>query len=279
MANDGSESSAESNELAALRAFVTAHDVPDPRSGTREPIYYLRFHGDLMHHALPEVKPHIDEALIDEMYGHGLISIDFAGDGNTWRITPTSLGRSVVAEDDRINAQPTADVAPIVKALERQNEAKSSLAWPAVRPVLEALNHFWTEAGFPPGGVPLLAVARAVPDDLVPLFAATTRALVGGGYLLSGQLGGVITAEGGPTTEFPGEVAFTEKAHTILDGWPGAAPTELAENLIAVLTAEVAQEEEPTRRRRLEATLGALRELGVSVTSDVLAKVITGGIA
>jgi hypothetical protein len=72
-------------------------------------------------------------------------------------------------------------------------------------------------------------------------------------------------------------VALTDKAHSILDGWPGAAPSELAENLLAVLTATAAAEPDPVRKGRLEAFVGAVRDVGVSVTSEVLSKVIMGG--
>ena len=62
------------------------------------------------------------------------------------------------------------------------------------------------------------------------MFAATVRALVDGGYLVpTGVLSGQVTDDKGRVTEIPGEVAITEKAHAILDGWPGAAPEEIVE--------------------------------------------------
>jgi hypothetical protein len=50
----------------------------------------------------------------------------------------------------------------------------------------------------------------------------------------------------------PAEVALTERAHSVLDGWPGATPFDLAENLMAVLKDELASETDPTQRGRLE---------------------------
>jgi hypothetical protein len=78
-------------------------------------------------------------------------------------------------------------------------------------------------------------------------------------------------------TEVPGEVTITEKARTVLDGWPGAAPEELVENLLAVLAVAAADEQDPARKRRLESLASTIKEIGVSVTSDVIAKVLTGG--
>jgi hypothetical protein len=267
------------NELEALRFFIDAHDQPDPRTGAREPIWYLRFHGDLMHHALPDERPSIDEALIEEMQAKGLISVEHGGrDGNTWKITPTTFGRHVAAEDERMRADPAADTTALVAALERQANASSALAWPAVRPILSALNGYWRESGFPAEGVSLMPIAAALSDEYVPLFTATIRSLVSGAYLEAGHLVSTITDESGRKAQIPAEVAFTEKAHAVLDGWPGAAPSELVENLLAVLAAEAANEPDPTRRRRIEGFAAAVKDVGVTVAGDVIAKVITGGV-
>jgi hypothetical protein len=99
-----------------------------------------------------------------------------------------------------------------------------------------------------------------------------------GSYLAAGALGGSIIADDGRTSRFPSEVAFTDKAHAILDGWPGAAPRELVDNLLAVLAQTAAEEQDPARRRRLEALAAAVKDVGVSVASQVMAKVITGAI-
>jgi hypothetical protein len=110
------------------------------------------------------------------------------------------------------------------------------------------------------------------------VFAATVRALIDGGYLApTGVLGGQVTDDEARVTEVPGEVAITEKAHSILDGWPGAAPEEIVENLLAVLAVAAPDEQDPARKRRLESLASTIKEVGVSVTSEVIAKVITGG--
>ena len=127
-------------------------------------------------------------------------------------------------------------------------------------------------------GVSLTPIAKSLPDDAGPLFAATMRQLTGSGYLAAGALGGSIIADDGRTSRFPSEVAFTDKAHAILDGWPGAAPRELVDNLLAVLAQTAAEEQDPARRRRLEALAAAVKDVGVSVASQVMAKVITGAI-
>jgi hypothetical protein len=63
----------------------------------------------------------------------------------------------------------------------------------------------------------------------------------------------------------------------VLDGWPGAAPAELVENLLAVLIEQAQGEADVTRKRRLERLIEAVKELGVSTASEVISKVITGG--
>jgi hypothetical protein len=266
-----------SDELEALRAFVVAHAQPDLRTGSREPIRYLPFRGGIMHHALDENRPVVDDALIEEMHAKGLISIDYRE--NSWAITPTSFGRDVIEEADRTHDVQLADVTPIIAALARQSEASNPFAWPAVRPVLEAVRVYWQASGYPTYGVALIPVAKAVPDETAPLFAATVQSLVSSGYLARGQLGGVILDEAGRKRDFPGEVAITEKAHTVLDGWPGAAPSELVENLLAVLASAAAEERDPARKKRLETLATAIKDVGVAVTSEVIAKVVTGGLS
>jgi hypothetical protein len=270
----------EQNELDVLRAFVAAHSQPHPNTGDREPIMYLRYMGGsaLQHHALEERPSGVDEALLEDMHAKGLISIDYRE--HNWNITPTAFGRGVVEESDRIESrEPVADVEPLLAAVSSQAKAENPLAWPAVRPVLGALRRYWQKGGFSQHGIQLLALRGALPDKHGALFAATIQALVDGGYLASvGTLGSVITDEAGRVSRLPGEVAITEKAHTILDGWPGAAPEELAENLIAVIAAAAAEERDPARKRRLEKLGDAIREVGVSITSEVIAKVVTGGL-
>lgn len=123
-----------------------------------------------------------------------------------------------------------------------------------------------------------MPIANEIPDEAAPIFAATIRSLTSGGYLARGELGGIIVTDDGRQIAFPGEVALTEKAHAILDGWPGAAPSELVENLLAILTSAAAEESDPVRKTRLESLASAIKDVGLAVTSDVIAKVITGGI-
>lgn len=275
---DDHEARERPNQLRVLRMLVEAHDVPDPRHGSREPIWYLRFHGDVMHHALPEERPPIDEALIEEMQLEGVISLEFGGsDGNTWKMTPTPKGRSVIAEEDRSRSAVLTDVSVVVDALKRQTTASNPLAWPAVRPVLEALNDYWRTSGYQAHGVALIPVADAINAEHVAIFAATIRELYAGDYLARGQLTGTVPDDLDRPHKFPAEVALTDKARSLLDGWPGAAPTELVDNLLAVLTAEADAEPDPTRRRRLEALASAVKEVGVSVAAEVISKALTGG--
>jgi hypothetical protein len=269
----------EPNELEVLRAFVAAHAQPHPRTGEREPIMYLRSAGGLVakHHAI-EAPSGVDDALLEDMHAKGLISIDYRE--HNWNITPTSFGRSVVEESDRIESRELiAGIEPLSEAVSFQAQAENPLAWPAVRPILAALRNYWQSGGFSQHGIQLLALREALPDDYGPLFAATIQALIAGGYLTQvGALDSAITDKGGRVSQLPGEVTITEKAHTVLDGWPGAAPEELVENLLAVIAVATADEPDPTRKRRLERLAETIREVGVSVTSEVIAKVLTGGL-
>ncbi len=267
------------DELEVLRAFVEAHAQPHPTSGGRESIMYIRSIGGstLAHHGLKKPPAGVDEALLEDMHAKGLVSIDYGQ--HNWKITPTEFGRKVVDEDARINnVELLADTEVLVEAVSRQAQAKEPLAWPAVRPVLAALRTYWQSAGFSRHGIPLPALLATLPDGYARLFAATVHALVEGGYLApTGVLGGTVTDDEGRVTEVPGEVTITEKARTVLDGWPGAAPEELVENLLAVLAVAAADEQDPARKRRLESLASTIKEIGVSVTSDVIAKVLTGG--
>jgi hypothetical protein len=270
----------EPNELEVLRALVEAHAQPHPKTGGREPIMYGRPIGGsfLEHHALAKRPPGVDDALLEDMHEKGLISIDYRQ--HAWHITPTSFGRSVVEEDDRIRSRDlVADIEPLGEVLSLQAQAENPLAWPVVRPVLAALRTYWQKGGFSQHGIQLLALREALPDEKGQLFAATIRALVADEYLATaGVLGGLITDDEGRVSQLPSEVTITEKAHTILDGWPGAAPEELVENLLAVLAVAAADEPNPVRKRRLETLAETIREVGVSVTSEVIAKVLTGGV-
>ena len=267
------------NEMALLRVLVDAHGMP-AHDGTREPIMFLPFRNGLHHHALPEEIPYVDDAMVSELQAKGLIDLNYTG-SNTILITPTPLGRSLVAAEDRARVdEPMADISGIVMALVDQKEASNPLAWPAVRPVLAALRDHWHAAGFSEHGIQLLPVARALPsDELAPLFGATIRSLVAAGYLEDSSLSATLSDdETGLRVRFPLEVALTERAHAILDGWAGAPASELVENLLIVLAQTAAAEEDPARKRRLEGLATAIRDLGISVTSDVIAKVITGGV-
>ena len=65
------------------------------------------------------------------MYAKRLITIDYRE--HNQNITPTALGRSVVAEGVRIESrEPLADVEPLVRAVSSQAAATNPLAWPAV---------------------------------------------------------------------------------------------------------------------------------------------------
>jgi hypothetical protein len=212
--------------------------------------------------------PPYDEAALNELRSQGLIT--WTGSGGSYQVTPTQAGREAVAALERIrNEEPVADLAPVLAALAGQAAAANALAWPAVRPVLQSLSDYWATAGYSPHGIQLTAIRSACHNGHVGLFAATVRALAEGGYLE--QVG----ALGFP--DMPAEVRLTDRARAVLDGWPGAEPADLVENLLAVLAERAQREPDPSQKRHLQVVLETLKELGVSVTSEVLAKVISGG--
>lgn len=265
------------NELALLRTIVEAHAKSDPHSHTREPIYFLEHHGAMMHHAISGDPPYIDGALVDDLQRKGLISVEYGGQG-TQKITPTSFGRETIQGLDRSEQGATADASPIIEALTRQSTAPNPMAWPAIRPVLEAFRDYWQASGYPAEGVGVRPLLKDLPDDLLAIFAATVRALSTSGYVDASPLTAKAMLDDGSTHVIPVEISLTGKSREVLDGWPGATPRELVDNLLAVLTFVAANEPDPQRRGRLEGLVTAIKDVGVAVTSEVLAKVITGGV-
>jgi hypothetical protein len=257
--------------LPLLVAFVNAHAVPLPNTGNREPILLLSYDGGahLQHHGLLEVPSDADEALIDELHHQGLISIEYQS-GGTKLITPTPQGRAAAAEYERAqSAEAVADPSPLLNAIAAQSASESQLAWPSVRPVLVALRDYWAAGGFSIHGIQLRPLATAVPEEHEGLFVATIRSLVQGDYL---RADGSLSFGG-----IPSEVQLTDRARSILDGWPGADPRELVENLLAVLAEQARSELDPTKKKRLEAVGSTIKDLGVATVSETLAKVLTGG--
>jgi len=259
---------ADPDSLALLRVLVEAHAKPYEGTGSREPIMFLKHMGGaaFQHHALEEA-PEADEALVEELHDQGLVDIDYRD--HSFNITPTAHGRKVVEAHTRVlNPEPVADLKSVLDAIAAQAKAENKLSWTAVRPVLAALRSYWEAGGFSPHGIQLAAVITATPEEHEDLTIATIRALTAGDYLRETTDLAI--------NDLPAEVELTERAHTVLDGWPGAAPDELAENLLAVLTAAVASERDPHRKRRLERVIETVRELGVSTAGEVLAKVLLG---
>ncbi len=255
--------------LVALRAFVDAHPKPHPGTGGREPIYYFMHSGGgtLQHHALPD-PPKVDQALLEEMHLEGLLDIDYRE--HTWALTPTPQGRRLIEQHDRVeNREPVADVGPIAVALSAQADSDNKLAWPAVRPVLAAIRGYWESGGFSQYGVQVPALLEALPEEHLGLFRVTIRGLVEAGYLNE-------TASLS-ANDMPAEVAITERAHALLDGWPGAPPDELVQNPLAVLATAISEEPDPVKKSRLERLAGTIRDVGVDAAGEILGKVLMGG--
>ena len=259
-----------SPELELLTALVRAHEEPLPATKHREPITVFHVGGRnvMQHHAFGATgAPEADDTLLEDLHTQGLISIEYHD--HTWLLTPTKLGRSIVAEIERAHQEePKADVDALISALEGQRASDNKLAWAAVRPVLEALRRYWENAGFPIDGIGMMPLLASIPDGTEGQFQATIRSLLKSGYLSPAA---DIEIHG-----MPAFVSITEQTHAVLDGWPGTTSQEVVENLLAVLAERAAQEPDSEKRRRLERVGSALRELGVSTASEVLAKVLMG---
>ncbi|HEX8123752.1 MAG TPA: hypothetical protein VF549_21050 [Solirubrobacteraceae bacterium] len=257
-----------SPEIKLLRALVKAHETPGS-DGTREPIYVFRHSGgqSLQHPALSDV-PAFDETMLEDLHAGGFIDIDYRERSS--RITPTQDGRRLIKQLDAVeDTEARADVTAFIEAVELQGRSSNKLAWPAVRPVLLAMRRYWEDAGFDPDGVGLVPLYAAIPDDAEPMFVATVRSLLASGYLdLAADI---------QFNDLPALVRFTDRAFEVLDGWPGASSQDLVENMLAVLTERAQGATDPDERRRLERWRDTVRELGVSTASEVLAKVLTGG--
>jgi hypothetical protein len=259
------------DHIVALRTFIDAYENPEYLDGGHEPLYFFRSIGDcqLQHPGLPDGVLEFEEAALEEMGAMGLIDIDDSG--NVWRVTPAALGRALLAESDRfaVAEPPVADLAPFLHAVEEQFKSENRLAWPAVRPVLLAMRRYWEDGGFSAHGVATRALVAALPERRMPMFVATMDSLIASDYLTSDSnlvVSGVVS-----------EVRFAPRAHAVLDGWPGAEPDELVKNLLAVLESAATREQDPDRKRLLRRAMEAVKELGISTASEVLAKVITGG--
>jgi hypothetical protein len=257
------------DSLEVLRAIVEAHNKPSSRTGGREPLrWFVRMgRSTLQHHGFTVAPPDVDEALLEELHDQGLLSIEYRE--HHWNITPTPGGRAVVEQRERVgDLEPRADVEPLLAAVAAQAEADNKLGWPAVRPVLLEIRRYWEAAGLSPHGVQVPALVTTVPDDRQAMFSATLRQLINEDYLRS-------------TTELsafdlPVEVEITGRTHAALDGWPGAAPSELVDNFLAVIAEEEAAETDPVRQKRLRSLAQTVRDVGVSTAGEVLAKVLTG---
>ena len=129
-----------------------------------------------------------------------------------------------------------------------------------------ALRDYWTAGGFSVHGIQIRALLLALPAEQHGLFVATIRALVSRGYLEP-------TADGLSMNGIPAEVMLTDHARAVLDGWLGAQPQDLAENLLAVLEERAEQEPDPVRKSRLRQVGQTIREIGIG---EVLARVAAG---
>jgi hypothetical protein len=231
-------------------------------------MYLKHFGGASLEHRALDDPPTVDDALLEELSYQGYLDIDYRE--HNWNLTPTPAGRALVEQHQRIlDLDPVADMQPVLDAVATQATASNKLAWPAVRPVLAALRQYWEAGGFSAHGVAIPAILAALPEEHEGLFIATVRALEGGEYLVS--------TTDLSANDMPAEVAFSDRAHSVLDGWPGAAPEELVENLLAVVSASAVSENDPRRKRRLEGFAETVRELGVATAGDVLARALAGG--
>jgi hypothetical protein len=256
--------------MKAVRAFVRAHEIKGGRNDEREAIIYFTGHGELLHHAFDEDNPapDVDDAFINELVYADLLDREF--NNGTWSLAPTPAARNLVETADRVtDTKPRADLADLVAAVGAQAEAENKLGWVAVRPVLVALRRYWESGGFSQYGIQLPAILKALPAEHRALFGATVRSFLEGEYLRA--LPTILETEG-----LPVEVTFTDRARSMVDGWPGASDQDRYENVLAVVESLREQATDEREKGKLATFRDAVRDVGVQTMSEVIAKGITG---
>ena len=260
-----------------LRAFVQAHAQPHPNTRDREPLMFIQNIGgsSIEHHAIDTSLEGVDEAFLEDMHGKGFISIDYRE--HSWNITPTEFGRNTVAESERVfSTDAVADVEPFQLALANQADSGNPLG----RPPFAPCSRRSVDTGRR-GGSPSTASSSPPSPRLSPMISchSSQRPYGSSSEAVPADRGHACGGHRGrrrPHNAPPRRIAITEKAHAVLDGWPGPRPEELVENLLAAIAVAAADEPDQARKRGLERLGETIGELGVSVTSEVIAKVADG---
>ncbi|MBK5232645.1 MAG: hypothetical protein JJE13_06655 [Thermoleophilia bacterium] len=251
-----------SKPVGLLVAMSEAFDEPHPNTGSREPLLFLKFMGgqQLQHHAFDADDEAIDEELLESLADQGLVRLSHTAKGST-QIFVTEKGQKLAAEARRlIEGDP---------ALETQEAI--DLDWDAVvRPVLQHTYEHWKKQGAPISGVLSTRVADdASQSDLEALRAISL--LAESGYL---SQAGSLSTDLGPTA-----VTVTPRGLEIVGGWPSTTGQAAAEALIAALDREIEEAEgQPERQGKLKELREVATDVGQGVLSDVLTRVITGGL-
>lgn len=253
--------------------FIEAYDETRPGSSANEPLILVTSLQEdvLMHHGLAgNGSRDVDKPTLEVMAAEGWIDIDYATSNLSF--VPTPYGRSFVESSIRVDTEEAlADVAPIVTAINDQDEAENRFAWGHVSETLGAIRNYWDSSGFPATGIALPAIYAALEDDQARLLGATVSRLYEGAYFSTRhpQL---------HSLDAPAEVILTEKAFQALDGWPGGSNIDMAVSLIAAIGDRAGIEGDPEKRSKLESLGKTAKEIGVETISEIVAKIATSSV-
>jgi len=245
-----------------LIALADAFAVRDDQ-GAREPLFTFRAAGELQiqHPAFPaDDWRHIDDEVLEHLASQGLIRLEYGN--NTNKVFVTVDGERVADEARRL-LQPEDDVPEGLEV---------DLDWETVaRPVLEAVYAAWRARGAPADGVIASSVARAVGDgdDNGRQTRRAVALLVQEGYL---DAAGSMVVDNAPAA-----IIVTGRGMQVVGGWPTTTAEAATYALLVALDRAIEETTEPERKTKLQRFREVALDLGQGTLTEVLARVVTGG--
>ena len=197
-----------------------------------------------------ETQPLVTRDDLDDLSAHGLIDLDFDGDGD-YLVRPTPEGRRAFRTVQRERAR-AEDPQPV------------DLAWATVRPILHAVVDVWAETGASSAAfVKIDAIARRVerePDNL-----GLVRAIE------------VLADNDWLNAEYDDETDELSTQPTMRGvmatrGWPGGDGEVAAERLLSALQDMATQAEDRQTRGWAARARDTLMEVGTKTLAEVVSK-------
>jgi hypothetical protein len=251
--------------LKLLVAMADAFQVPHERTGTRQPLLYLKYAGGqhIQHHAFDQHNSrHVDDEMLERLAEKGLIRLDYTGSGSL-KLYLTEQGEEVAAEAKRfLEGEPDTPLDP---------DAAVDLSWESSgRPTLEVAYRLWAARGAPREGVTTTSIFNELHKTPEQQTARTIALLVEGNYLARAS---ALSTEFGPTA-----VSVTERGLQVVAGWPATTAEAAAGSLLAALEQAIEETDEPERKSKLERLREVALDVGQGTLAQVLKHVITGGL-